>query len=149
MAKFIFKFQSLMNVKEKLKEQKEVEFGKAVQNYEIEKNKLNDIDSKKTQAIVQLKANISNRVSAREVFEYNAYIDKLKKDSIAQHKNIQKAEQEVERVRVELSEAIMEIKKYEKLKEKDLSIYNEEIKQKENAFVDEIVTYKFTKKDEE
>ncbi len=149
MPKFVFKFEQMLNINEKLKDQKQIEFGKAVQNLESEKQKLFDFENSLSESVLALKDSIQKKVSPRTIHEYNSYISLLKKEIVKQHRNVQIAEDIVERVRVELAEALMEIKKYEKLKEKDLEQYIEEMKQKENAFIDEIVTYKYTKKDEE
>lgn len=149
MAKFVFKFQTMLNIKEKLKDQKQIEFGKAIQALEEEKNKKTFLENSLQESVDGLKECVQTKVSPRLVFEYNAYIKKIKDDIINQDKNIIKAEEIVEEVRTQLQEALMEIKKYEKLKEKDLQNYIEEEKQKENSFIDEIVTYKYTNKDKD
>ncbi len=149
MPKFIFRFEQMLNINEKLKEQKEIEYGKAVQAYELEKEKLIGYENSLQQSVVSMRDSINAKISPRMMSEYNSYIKLLKKNIEVQARVVFKAYEEVERLRVELSKALMEIKKYEKLKEKDLEEYVEEIKQKENAFVDEIVTYKYSKSDEE
>ncbi len=149
MPKFVFKFQQMLNINEKLKDQKEIEFGKAVQALEAEKDKLTGYHRSMYESINSMRDSINNGISPQLLFEYNSYIKLLKKNIEVQNKNVIIADQNVEKVRVELSKAIMEIKKFEKLKEKDLEEYITEIKQKENVFVDEIVTYKYSKNDEE
>lgn len=144
MAKFVFRFQSMLNVKEKLQEQKEAEFGKAIQSLEYEKKKYDEIDLNRQNSILALKERINTKISPKEVSEYNSYINKLKNDLSMQKKVIVKAENLVELKRLELQNAIMETKKYEKLKEKDYELYMEEQKIKENQALDEVVTYRYT-----
>ncbi len=149
MPKFQFKFQQMLNINEKLKDQKQIEFGKAVQSLELEKDKLIQLENSLNESVLALKESIQRKVSPRTVHEYNSFINLVKKQIVTQHKNVEQAEAYVEKVRAELAEALMEIKKYEKLKEKDYEQFIEEVKQKDNAFIDEIVTYKYTKKDED
>lgn len=144
MAKFNFRFQSMLNVKEKLQEQKEAEFGKAIQSLEFEKKKYDEIVLNRQNSITALKELINTKISPKEVSEYNSYINKLKNDLVIQQKVIVKAENLVELKRKELQSAIMETKKYEKLKEKDYEIFMEELKVKENQELDEVVTYRYT-----
>lgn len=148
MGKFAFRFEQMLGISEKLKDQKQMEFGKAVQIYEQEKEKLNIIENSLLNTYDKLKETVSNKVNPQMVFEYNSYISKLKKDIEKQHMLVKNANDKVSEVRVELNNALMEIKKYEKLKEKDYEAYIEEEKQKENSFIDEIVTYKYTNKEE-
>lgn len=144
MAGFTFKFQSMLNVKEKLQEQKEAEFGKAIQSYEFEKRKFEIIVKEREFNILGLKDAIEQKVSPREIASYNSYINKLKNDMEKQLVTITQAEEYVEKKRLELQNSIIETKKYEKLKEKDLEEYMLEQKSKENQALDEIVTYRFT-----
>lgn len=149
MAGFTFKFQSMLNVKEKLQEQKELEFGKAVQAYELEKRKFDILVKQREANILGLKDAIEKKVSPREIASYNSFINKLKNDMDKQKVTITQAEEYVEKKRLELQNAIVETKKYEKLKEKDLEEYVLEQKSKENQALDEIVTYRFTNSDED
>ncbi len=149
MPKFVFKFEQMLNINEKLKDQKQIEFGKAVQALEAEKAKLTEYHRSMHYSVIDMRESLNSGISPRMMSEYNSYIKLLKKNIEIQNKNVIIADENVEKVRVELSKALMEIKKYEKLKEKDLEEYLTELKQKENVFVDEIVTYKYSKKDEE
>lgn len=144
MPKFLFKFQSLLNVKEKLQEQKETEFGKAVQSLEFEKKKLSILIKTRDYNIDELRNSIETSVSPRQISEFNSYINKLKNDIELQQNVIKKSEDFVEKKRLELQEAMAETKKYEKLKEKEYEQYVMEIKSKENIALDEIVTYRFS-----
>lgn len=148
MPKFLFRFEQMLNINEKLKEQKQIEFGKAVQIYEEEKQKLVNMQNTLTLTYKNFKESVQNKISSQTVFEYNAYIEKIKKDMATQNVLIKNAEDKVSEIRIELNKALMEVKKYEKLKEKDYEIYIEEEKQKENSFIDEIVSYKYTNKEE-
>ncbi len=148
MAKFKFRFEQMLNISEKLKDQKQIEFGKAIQHYELQRQKLEETEYSLETTVQNLKNSVKEKITPRQVFEFNAYINKLKNDIIIQKENVDKANRQVEILRTELNKALMEIKKYEKLKEKDLEYYIEEAKQKENAFVDEIVTYKYSQKED-
>ncbi len=149
MKGFKFKLQTLLDVKEKIEEQKKVELGKANQKLDIEKNKLETFIQNKQNAIIQQRKMASNMVNVKLYTEYGHYIKKLDISIEQQRKQVQIEEKNVEKAKENLIAIIKERKAYEKLREKKLEEFRRDLLSKEQKSADEIVTYKHSKKLEE
>ena len=145
MAKFIFKMQSLLSIKEKLEDKSKTEYGKALNKLEEEKNILLSLENKKQENIAMLKQSIETGVRPNHIDNINKYISFIDKKIQEQQENINKAEEIVEEKRLELLEAMKQRKVLEALKEKEKENYFKEELNKEQKIIDEIVSYKYNK----
>ncbi|MCL1936563.1 MAG: flagellar export protein FliJ [Defluviitaleaceae bacterium] len=144
MSKFKFKMESVLNLKERIAEQKEQEFGKAMQALAKEKTILENYYTDRKNAISQLKSEMeSSNLKPIDFQILSNYIESTKVKIVNQEKLIKKAEQFVEFKRRELVEATKEKKMMEKLKENEFEEYIDETKKKEQKTVDEIVSFRF------
>lgn len=143
MAKFIFKMQGLLNIREKLEEQSKTEYGKALNKLEEEKNILINIQNEKSQSIKNLKKSINESVKPNYIKTINQYMVRLEKRQEEQMENIEKAKQFAEEKRQALLKAMKDRKILEALKEKEKEAYFKEELQKEQKIIDEIVSYKY------
>lgn len=146
---FKFKLQTLLDVKEKMEEQKKVELGKANQKLALEQDKLNSFIQSKIGAIDQQRNLAFNKINVVMYGNYGNYISKLEKSIEEQRKKVAIEEKNVEKAKQNLIAVIKERKAYEKLKEKKLDEFKREVLSKEQKSADEIVTYKHSKKLEE
>ena len=147
MAGFIFRLQGYLDIKEKIEEQKKLEYGKCLARLEEERQvKLKLIDEKNSN-ILSFKKSILGGVKPNELNNYNKYIDFVKKKIEKQNDVIKKAENEAESKRRELVEAMKNRKMLETLKEKDKEEYMKESLKKEQKVTDEIVSYQYSGKD--
>lgn len=147
MAGFVFKLQSYLSVKEKIEEQKKLEYGKSLAKLENERNIKVMLIEEKHELVILFRNSIIEGVRPFELQNYNNYIDLLKKKIIEQEKRIKIAENEAEQKRLELVEAVKERKMLDTLKEKDKEAYFKEMLQKEQKVLDEIVSYQYNNKD--
>lgn len=145
MAKFNFRLQSYLNLKEKLEEQKKMEYGKALSILEEELKIKTELIKKSESIINELKTNISNKVDSVTYKNYLYYIEFLKEKLLQQETAILKANKLVEEKRRDLAEAVKDRKILDKLKEKELENYNKELLLKEQKMTDELVSYKYSK----
>lgn len=143
MAKFVFKLQSFLNIKEKIEEQKRTEYGKAVSNLENEKLALQKIFENKNKTITSMQENINLNVNSITLKNFNDYLIFLDKEAIRQKKVIEEEKVKVEQARLELVEAIKQKKTIETLKEKHKEEYLKEELKKEQQIIDEIVSFKY------
>ena len=148
MAKFKFRLQSYLNIKEKLEDQKKNEYGQAMAAVTREKQLKEKIDNDKAQSIDHWKEKISQRVDPLSCQRYNAYISLLKQKSTEQQKVVIKAEKQAEIKRNELVESMQERKMLDILKEKDHVTFIKEEQQAEQKMVDEIVSYRYNNREE-
>lgn len=149
MGKFKFRLQSYLNLKEKMEDQKKMEYGKALVTLETEKNiKLNFIADKE-ESIKNFKEQINKKINPLDFQMYNYYIELKKKKIIEQTKIVEKTEKYAEEKRLELVTAVKEQKTLNKLKEKAQEEHFKEELLKESKMSDEIVSYKFNKANSE
>lgn len=142
-TKFKFKMQGILNLKESIADQKEQEFGKALQALANEKAILQSLYQEKEQTIEDMRGATGKRINPFEFKMLNNYIEHLKHKIISQKEAIKRAENFVEIKRVELIEATKEKKMLDKLKENKREEFIEEEKHSEQKQVDEIVSYKY------
>lgn len=145
MAKFVFKMQGLLNIKEKLEEQSKVEYGKALSKLEEEKEKLKSLEKTKQDNIENFRQSINTGVKPDYLKNINDFISILDKRIDEQAENINKAELFVEEKRQSLLNSMKDKKALEALKEKAKEEYFKEELKNEQKIIDEIVSYKYNK----
>lgn len=143
MAKFNFGMQSILNLRERLEEQKEQEFAKALQILTAAKQLMENLNQQKSGAILKLKDEIGIQIKPIDFQQYSNYIEVIKQKIENQKEAIVQAEKFVEKKRLELIESTKERKMMEELKENEFEEYIEEGKKTEQKQVDEIVSYRF------
>ncbi len=148
MKGFKFQLQGLLGVKEKIEEQKKIELGKANQILEKEKSTLRTLEEKRENSLQFQKDAVATRINVVEYNNYINFVKKLDSDIVNQNKQILKEEKNVEVAKDNLLETMKERKAYEKLKEKKLEAYYKDMLSREQKVLDEIVTYKHSKKSE-
>jgi len=147
MAKFVFKLQSLLNVKNQMEENLKNELGKAIQKLEYEKSILKRLEEEKEENIGHIYNKSNAGISVGELREYNAYIGYLGEKILLQKENINYAQDCVDKYREELIKIVREREMLEKLKEKKYKDYLNEQLQEEQRLNDEIVSFKYNTKD--
>ncbi len=147
MAKYTYRLQSLINIKEKLEEQKKNEL--AVENNKLnqEKQVLTELYQEMSSTLDKQEKEQKQSINAIQLQLYINYTDKLKIEIKQQLDKVEKQEKKTEEVRLELLEYTKAKKSLEKLKEKDYENYLEEEKRAEQKLVDEIVSYKYNSKE--
>lgn len=149
MAKFIFRLDSYLGLKEKLEEQKKNEYGKAMSKLDEEEMFLFDLNQKLGGLYLDLKMEMKNHIDSNEIKNYNEYISLTKKEIRQQEKVIEDTKLLVEQIRLELVEAVKDRKILDKLKEKDYMEYRKEELLAEQKVTDEIVSYQYNKREDD
>ncbi len=143
MAKFIFKMQSLLNIKLKLEEQAKAEYGIEQMKLNEEERKLEVLNSRKDGYQKQLKQTMSAQLNVMEIKRLENSIENIKYNIKIQITVIKAQQLRVEKARRKLDECMKERKTYEKLKEKAFEVFKQEINKQEQKEIDELVSYRF------
>jgi len=143
MAKFIFRFATNLRVKERIEEQKKIEYGKALAALELQRQEKARMVNEREETIVSFRESVNNAITPADVQTHNNYLGLLKMLIIKQDEIIKKCEETAEIKRLELVEAMKERKIMEKLKEKDREIFIREEQLKEQKIQDTIVSYRY------
>ena len=146
MAKFIFKMQNILEVKEKLEEQAKGEYAIAIKELELEKEKYHRLEEKRENYEDKLTDLVHDSLRIAEICHMENAVEVMKFRMQEQLKIIQIAERKVENARQKLNNAMVERKTYEKLKEKAFEEFKIEVNSQEKKEIDELVSYKFTQK---
>ena len=140
---FKFQFQSILNLKIRLEDQKKAKLGEATEILNSEMEKLNILITEKKNQFKLMKEKRNSGFTPKELIAYNNYMERLKKSISIQEMVVQKARENVEKARVELVSAAKERKMFETLKEKKMEEYWEEYYRKEQVTLDEIASYRY------
>ena len=140
---FVFRFQSILDVKIRLEDLKKAKFGEANEELRVQTEKMNVLLQEREDQYENMKEKNKKGIAPQDFIVYHNYMNRLKQAIEIQKKVIEKAREAVEKARLELVEAAKERKKFETLKEKKLEEYWEDYYKKEQLALDEIVTYKY------
>ena len=140
---FNFKFQAILDLKIRLEDQKKAKYGEANEELKRQQDKLNVLLEEKVYQCNLMRDKGQKGVTPKELIVYNNYMERLKRSIEIQNVVVENAKKAVERARLELVEAAKQRKMFETLKEKKLEEYWEDYYKKEQAQLDEIVSYKY------
>lgn len=141
MARFVYRMQSILNIKEKMEEQAKVAFGAANAELRVEEERLQRLFQRQIQYLAEgaaLRQELLDPLKLQENASALRYIE----DAIKSQKiRVKKAREAVERARQILQGYRIERKTHEQLKEAAFEEFKEELAKEESKEVDELVSY--------
>ncbi len=145
MAKFIYKMQSLLNIKEKLEEQAKTAYGLAKAVLNEEETKLAGLFARKNQYIEEKRMGMSASINVHELTQLEHAIKSMEYKIAEQVLVVKQAEKNVMLAQTKLENAMKERKIQEKLREHALEQFMKEMEAAEQQEIDELVTFRFGK----
>ncbi|MCR4721079.1 MAG: flagellar export protein FliJ [Lachnospiraceae bacterium] len=149
MQKFKFKLEGVLSVKLRLEEQAKAAFASAMQS-------LNACEQRRDEAAKRVSAYehrfeelISGVLNVTEINMCKEAIRIVREDLAEKENAVKRASNRVEMCRKNLTNAIMERKTLEKLKEKEFEEYIKEYNDEERKQIDELVSYRHNAVDNE
>lgn len=143
MAKFVYRMQSILDIKLKLEEQAKQQFMMAQARLNDAEAELGQMKQRKEDYTQQYRKSIQQKLDLLDLdYGKNAilYMDQ----TIENHMQvIRRLEQELEHALVAMNEAIKERKIYEKLKENQFETFLQEINEEEMKEIDQLVSYQY------
>ena len=141
MARFIYRMQSILDIKTKMEEQAKMEFAAARMRLDEEEEKQRVLEERKN--AYEEKGRMLRRDSLKvpEIMENQDAMARMDEFIALQQKNVEKAQQQLEEARVSLQMAMQESKTQEKLKEKAFEEFIHEENVREAKEVDELTSY--------
>lgn len=144
MARFIYDFEQILNIKKKLEKQQEMKLGKAMQHLSASMQRLEVLKLKYSDSMKGLQNFLnSGHIDPPRIKQLNESVVYFHSQVLEQQKVVASAEKNVEEAKERLKEALRERKTYEILKEKAYEAYLEEEKSKEAKQIDEVVSFKY------
>ena len=126
MAKFIFKLQSILDIKLKLESQAKIAYGQANARLRKEEGALQMLITQRSMYEKRAVDLVNGSISIR-----------------AQMMVVHAAEKQAEAARLRLNEMMMERKTFEKLRERAFEEFRQEVAYEENQAVNELVSYTY------
>jgi len=136
--RFRFRLQTLLNIEENRERQSQIAFTKAVHELRQEEAVLASYQQEQQEAQGTMLQEIRQGASPRQLNAYDAYFGDLKERMKAQQARIAEAGKKAEEAQQELAERTKQRKILEKLRERARKAYDEETRQVENTFLDEV-----------
>jgi len=144
MAKFVFNFEQLLDIKRKMENQAQMTLGKRIQELEDSVQKLKKSKQLYDKSIREFELSLNKgRIDPLEIQRLNHYIGYFKNQIHIGEKEVIQKENAVKKAKEEVKKALQERKTYEILKDKAYEAYLEAEKQQEAKTIDEIVSFKY------
>lgn len=143
MAKFIFKMESILSVKEKLEEQAKAEYSIEIIKLRQEEEKLEELENRKDAYQTRLYEAVMDTLNISEIKILEDSVENIKYNIKLQLIVIANQQKNVDRAREKLDNAMKERKTYEKLKEKAFEEFKEQINAEEQKEINELVSFRF------
>ena len=132
MAKFAYRMQSILDIKEKMEGQAKIAYGVANAKLMDEQGKLQQIMIRKAGYESQARNLVNGTIDVPKIKECKRAVDTMKTMQRSQMMNVHVAEKNVEAARLKLNEVMMERKTHEKLKEQAFEVFKQEMQYAEN-----------------
>lgn len=143
MARFRYSMQSILDIKLKMETQAKQEFSSARMALDTEEEKLGALFERKAGYERRAKELLAGTLKIREIEENKAAILCMEDYIAEQQLQVRRAEDELEKARLRLTEVMMERKTHETLKEKAFEQFLMDEKKQESKEVDELTSYTY------
>lgn len=143
MKKFVYKMQSVLNIKEKLEEQEKARYAAAAAKLNEEEQKLDALYVRRADCEARLRELVGANLNVMTIRHGEDALETLKIFIERQKMAVQKAQDNVDAAMHRLREAMAERKTQEKLKEKAFQGYLAELNAEEQKEIDELVSFRY------
>lgn len=143
MAKFVYRMQNILNIKQKLETQAQMAFALANQAYREEQEKLQGYLVRRMGYEKRLKELMAGAIDVQSVTNARSDLNAMKTIVRRQMMEVHKAERVLEDARRALNEVMQERKVQEKLREKAFDDFKHDLAVQETKEIDELVSYTF------
>lgn len=140
---FVFRLQSVLNIKKQIEDGLKNDLGKAIIEYENQKEIYNKIEEEKKNYVDSVKTKSQEGISVGDLQKYGNYIGFLNNKAKEQMVNVKNAQDNVDRYREKLIKASQERKIMDKLRKKKYTEYIKGQFKKEQQISEEISNYKY------
>lgn len=143
MAKFVYKLQNVLEIKNKMERQAKSVYAEANRKLNMEQEKLEQMIIEKKRLEDHYRELATGTLAPIELMEERRAIDFQRELIKTKLVEIRVAEKNLELARARLSEAVKERKTHEKLRENAFEEFLAELSAEEKKEIDEVVSYRF------
>lgn len=149
MAKFRYKMQNILDIKEQLENQAKMQFAAAQARLNEEENRLHLLQNRKEEYLLQGRQLRQNQISVIDLKENKNALARMDEYIKSQILQVRLAQKNLENARIKLQEVMIERKTHEKLKEKAFDDFLMDEKSTESKEIDELTSYTYGQKKDE
>lgn len=149
MAKFIYRMQNILEIKEKLESQEKIAYSIANGKLMEEQEKLQGLLKRRESYEARLKELEMGRLDIQEIQTCRRAITSIKSMIRDQMMAVHTAQRNLEMARRRLDAVMKERKTHENLKEKAFDVFKEELAAEEKKQTDELVSYTYQQRQED
>ena len=146
MARFVFRLQSILNIKLRLEEQQKLDFAAARRRLDDEELKLAGLMDRLSFYEEEGRRLRDSNLVLQDILDNEESIVRIKEYIVDQRKAVKRAEDALEEERIKLVEAIKERKTYERLREKAFEEFMAEENHKEGVENDEHNSFVYSRR---
>ncbi|MDQ0217074.1 flagellar biosynthesis chaperone FliJ [Peribacillus cavernae] len=142
-----YKFEKILTIKEKEKSDAFSKYNEALKKFEEAAEKLYKLLKKKEDLLQFHQEKLRSGLSIQEIRHQQLFMDNLEKIIEHYQKAVIEARYNMTLQQDKLMEKNIEVKKYQRIKEKDIQRFLDTLKETENRNMDEISIQQFLSKD--
>ena len=146
MAKFIYRMQSILDIKSKMEEQAKQEFATARMKLSEEEDKLENLKARHSSYEEEGRRLRAKELKVLDLMENRTAILRMEDYIELQKQEVERAQEVLEQARERLKEAMQESKTQQKLREKAFEQFVKDENAREAKEVDELTSYTHSKK---
>lgn len=143
MTKFIYKMESILQIKYKMEDQAKTAYGNAHAKLINEQKKLEELVDKRQYYEDKLTNLMHSKLKLLDIKQCENDIEIMKYYIRLQQIEVKKAEQQLEAARIHLNDAMVERKTHENLKEKAFEAFMLEYEAEQRKEIDELVSFQY------
>jgi flagellar FliJ protein len=142
-----YRFEKVLMYREQEKTETEIEYKEAVQAFEVVATQLYDLLKKKEETLVEQREKMLTGFLVTEIHHYVRFVESLEKRITVTQQQVMQARSKMTWFEGKLLEQTLEVRKFEKMKEKDHEHHRTEMEQLEAIQLDELATLKFRRRE--
>lgn len=147
MTQYIYRFENILNVREQEKNETEMAYKEAVRSFEEVATKLYELLKKKEDLIAFQQERLVTGSSIEEISHYARFINSMEKTIEDVQQKVVQARAKMNWQEQKLVEKNLEVRKFEKMRERDFETYKEEQLRLETILLDEISSLAYNKRE--
>lgn len=146
MAKFVYRMQSILNIKNQMETQAKMELGQAQRRLMEEEERLSVLYDRRRGYLEEGRKLRQEALKVQSLRDNEYALARMEEFIANQKLNVRKAEEVVEAARAKLEEIMKERKAQEKLRERAFEQFVRELNAQESKEVDELTSYTYGQK---
>ncbi len=147
MLQYTYRFEKVLTIREQEKQQTEIAYKESVRSFEEIATKLYEFLKKKEDLISYQNDRLSTGATIDEIHHFTTFIDSLEHTIADLQKKVMQARAKMNWHEQKLLEKNLEVRKFEKMREKDFESFKEQQDRLEMLQLDELASLMYYKKE--